>query len=71
MFWTNQVHIRQSEVGRWRVGGGSQVLLGLVNTRSLQLSCSRVLQSLLVPLFTYGSKTMKRREKERSRIRAV
>ena len=35
VFWMNQVQMRQSAVGRWRVGGGSQVLLGLVNARGL------------------------------------
>ena len=44
----------------------------LVNARSLQLECTRVLhESLLVPFLTYGSETMMWREKERSRIRAV
>ena len=28
MFWKNQVHMEQSVVGRWRVGGGSQVPSG-------------------------------------------
>ena len=43
----------------------------LVNARSLQLECARVLhESLLVPVLTYGSETMIWRE-ERSRIRAV
>ena len=53
--------MRQNVVGRWRVGGGS-----LVNARSLQLECARVLhESLLVPVLTYGSETIWR-EKERS-----
>ena len=44
----------------------------LVNARSLQLECARVLhESLLVPVFTYGSETMIWKEKKRSRIRAV
>ena len=48
------------------------MLLGLVNARSLQLECARVLhESLLVPALTYGIKTMIWREKERSRIRAA
>ena len=59
--------MRQSVVGRWRVGGGLQV-----NARSLQLEFARILyESLLVPILTYGSETMMWREKERSRIRAV
>ena len=44
----------------------------LVNARSLQLECTRVLdESLLVPVLKYGSETMVWREKERSRILAV
>ena len=44
----------------------------LVNARSLQLECARVLhKSLLVPVFMYGSETMILREKERSRIWAT
>ena len=44
----------------------------LVNARSLQLECSRVLdESLLVPILRYSSDTMIWREKERTRIRAV
>ena len=43
----------------------------VVNVRSLQLECARVLhESLLVPVLTYGNVTMMWR-KERSRIRAV
>ena len=52
-----------------RVPGG---IRSLVNARSLQLVCARVLhESLLMPLLTYGSETMIWREKERSRIKAV
>ena len=41
----------------------------LVNAKSLQLECARVLQeSLLVPVLTYGSETTIWREKERSRM---
>ena len=44
----------------------------LGNARSLQLECARVLhESLLVPILTYGGKTMIWREKERSKIRVV
>ena len=43
----------------------------LVNGRSLQLECARVLhESLLVSVLTYGCETMIWRE-ERSRVRAV
>ena len=49
-----------------RVAGA---IRSLVNARSVQLECARVLQeSLLEPVLTYGSKTMIWREKERSRI---
>ena len=41
----------------------------LVNARGLQLECTRVLhKSLLVPVLTYGSETVKWRENVRSRI---
>ena len=52
-----------------RVAGA---IRSLVNDRSLQLECARVLdKSLLVPVLTYGSETTIRREKERSRIWAA
>ena len=52
--------------------GVAGTIRSLVNARSLQLECARVLyESLLVNVFTYGSETMLWREKERSRIRAV
>ena len=55
--------MRQSVVGSWGVAGA---------IRSLQPECARVLyESLLVPVFMYGSETMILREKERSRISAV
>ena len=45
---------------------------GLVNARGLQLECARVFhETLLVPVLIYGSEIMLRREKERSRVRAV
>ena len=48
------------------------VISSLVNTRSLQLECSRVLHELLLmPVLVYGSETVIWREKERSRIRTV
>ena len=48
------------------------MLLGLVNARSLQLECARLLlESLLVPVLTYGIKIMIWREKERSKIWAL
>ena len=44
----------------------------LVNARDLQLEYARVLhETLLVPLLMYGSETMLRKEKERSRIRTI
>ena len=48
------------------------VIRSLVNARDLQLECTRVLhETLLVPVLTYGSKTILWKEKERSRIRYV
>ena len=48
------------------------MLLGLWLRLGLHLECAMILhESLLVPVFTYGSETMIWREKERSRIRAV
>ena len=58
-----------------KVASGSRVagsIRSLVNTRDLQLECARVLhETLLVPVLTYGSKTMLWKEEEKSRIRAV
>ena len=52
-----------------RVAGA---IRSLVNDRSLQLECARVLhKSLLVPVLIYGNETMIWRKKERSRIRDV
>ena len=49
-----------------RVAGA---IRSLVNARSLQLECARVLhESLLVPVLTYGGETMIWREKERSKF---
>ena len=62
--------MRQNVVGRWRVGEGYQVLLGLVTARSLLLEFISFLhESLLVPVLTYGSEMIIWREM--SRIRAV
>ena len=45
--------------------------LSLVNAKSLQLECVRVLhESFLLPIIMYGSETMILRE-EKSRIRTV
>ena len=53
-------------------GESEEDLRSLVNARSLQLECARILrESLLVPVLMYGSETMIWREKERSRIRVV
>ena len=47
------------------------VIKSLVNARDFQIECARVLlETLLVPVLTYGSETMLWKEKERSRIRA-
>ena len=34
MFWTNQVQIEQSEVGRWQVGGLMKACSGVVRMES-------------------------------------
>ena len=50
----------------------ANAIRSLVNARSLQLQCDRVLHKLLlVPVLTYGSETMIWRERERSRIKVV
>ena len=72
MFWTNQVQdgaeCSRKVASRRRVAG---VIRYLVNARSLQLECARVLHaSSLVPVLTYGSETVTWRE-EGSRIKAV
>ena len=58
-----------------KVASGRRVagaIRSLVNARSLQLECARVLhESLLVPVLTYGSEARIWREEERSRIRVV
>ena len=67
--WTIQVHMRKDVVGRWRVGGRVQVLLGLW---LMLVVCSlSVLGSSMVPVLTYGRETIIRREKEISRIWVV
>ena len=62
----------KSVVGRWRLEGGYQVLLGLslmlgVCSLSVLGSCIR----LLMPVLMYGSGKMIWKKEERSRIRAV
>ena len=60
-----QVQMRQSALGRWRVRGGLQVLLRLVNVRGLPL------EALHVPFLMHSSETMIWKEKERFRISIV
>ena len=64
----------ESECSR-KVANGRRVegaIRFLVNARSLQLECTRILQeSLLVHVLMCGSETMTCKEKERSRIRVV
>ena len=51
---------------------GAGAIRSLVNARNLQFESARVLhESLMVPVFTYGSETMIWKEKEKSRIRVV
>ena len=64
---TDEAECSRKVARRRRVAGA---IRSMVN--ALQLECARVLhKSLLVPVLTYGSETMIRREKERSRNRAV
>ena len=72
VFWTNQVQMiqcsRKVESGRGVAGANRS----LVNTRSWQLECAKVLhESFLVSGITYGSKTMIWSENDRSSIRDV
>ena len=60
---------RKVASGRRVVGAA---IRSLVNSRDLQFECARVLhETLLVPVFMYGSETMLWKEYERSRVRAV
>ena len=65
--------MRHRVIGRWRVGGGLQVLIkSIVNARNLQLKCARVLhETLHEPVLMYDSETMIWKEREQSRIRTV
>ena len=58
-----------------KVGSGRRVtgaIRSLVNARSFQLECARVLhESLVVHVLTYDIEKILWREKERSRIRAL
>ena len=69
-----QIRYDKAECSR-KVASGRRVaaaIRSLINARSLQSECGRVLhESLLVPVLTYGSETMIWRKKEKSRIRAV
>ena len=72
VFWMNQVHMKQCrrKAASGKRDGGA--IRSLVNARGLQLECARVLhETLLVPVFMYGSETMIWKKEERSRIRAV
>ena len=58
-----------------KVASGRRVagaIRSLVNTRDLQIKCTRLLhETLLVAVVTYGSETLVWKEREKSRIRAV
>ena len=59
----------EAECSGRRVAGA---IRSLVNARSLQLECVKVVhESLIVPVLTYGSEAMIWRGKKRSRIRDV
>ena len=64
---TDEAECSRKVASGMRVAGDIRSLL---NARSLQLECAKVLhESLLVPVLTFGSETMIWREKERARIR--
>ena len=66
---TDEAECSRKVVSERRVAGA---IRSLVNAKSLQLECVRVLhESLLVLVLTYSIETMVRGEKERSRIWAV
>ena len=55
VFWTNQIQMKQSLVGK-RVAG---TIRSKVNARDLQLECTKVLhETLLVPVLMYDNETM-------------
>ena len=57
-FWMNQVEMRQCVVGRWQVGGGMQVLLGLwLMPGVCSLSVLVLHESLFLPIFIYDCET--------------
>ena len=63
---------RKVAIGRRVAGADRSFIRSLVNPRSLQLECAKVLhESLLVPVLTYVSETIICREKGRARITAV
>ena len=65
----DEAECRRTVVSGRRVEGA---IRSLVNARSLQLECARVVyKSLLVYVLIYGSETMLWKEKERSRISNV
>ena len=67
------IHVHQRLNGMKSSGRRvSGAIRSVVNARDLQLECASLLyETLLVPLFMYGSDTVLWREKEISRIRAV
>ena len=66
---TDGAECRRKMASGKRVAGA---IRSLVNARGLELECSRVLNvTLLVPVLSYGSKTLLWKGKERSRIRAI
>ena len=55
--WTNQVQMRQRDIGSERMVAGA--IRFLINLRVLQFEYSRILHDLLlVPVLMYGSATM-------------
>ena len=66
---TDEAKCSKKVVSGKRVAGA---IRSLVTARSLQFECARVLhESLLVPVLMYGSETMIRRKRERSRVSSL
>ena len=68
-FWANPAECCMKVASGRRVAGA---ISSLVNTKSLQLECARIMhESLFMTVLMYGNETTIWKKKERSRIRAV
>ena len=69
MFWTNQAECSKNMASGRMV---ACAIRSLVNSRDLQLECSRVLhETLLVSVLVYGNEKILWKKKGRFRIRAL